>query len=446
MSNTSNSKLMAALSKMGFAPEPIPAPTASGNVSKSTTRVPPRIPALKPAPAPFLVHRSVSAPESKISETLRPPPLRSGVSSPDTLHRKQSSSGVVEEPPPVSVRLPVYSYRASASPIPTVHFTRDEAEADRLVRMLDTTRHVMIPISVDFEWVVSIGRGMSARPISVVQLADRHRILIIQLRWSANGSYGTMSRVPESLCRLLENENVPKMGANILNDARKLFRDYGIMMYPCIELGALARAVDSQCKIAGNRKIIALAKLTEAYLQKTLAKDSSTRMGDWENPKLHERKEMLEYAANDAYCTMEIYSAMASIAQTNKVEIPTFSEGIRHVPLVYSQMELTRTDLPSVSLTPRMSDAGMLPQHLRAYRHWKAGWALDDICAELVIDKGAMARLKRSTVISYVLSAVKAWPPLPTDHSLLRELVLADIGGWGRWGEMVCQRANVDRM
>lgn len=134
------------------------------------------------------------------------------------------------------------------------------------------------PLSVDFEWVATFRKGGNTRPVSLVQLADKNTILLIQLR-NANT---TMSRFPRALQRLLEDPTIPKAGANILSssfvywrlhlpikrpagDAKKLFRDYGVMMAGVVELGALARQADPACAIptvfGGGKKLVSLAKV-----------------------------------------------------------------------------------------------------------------------------------------------------------------------------------------
>jgi hypothetical protein len=68
---------------------------------------------------------------------------------------------------------------------------------------------------VDCEWVVVYRKG-GMRPVSLVQVADAKTILVLQLR----NSTSSMARFPLALQRLLENPDIPKMGANILGEWR----------------------------------------------------------------------------------------------------------------------------------------------------------------------------------------------------------------------------------
>ncbi|KAJ7671680.1 ribonuclease H-like protein, partial [Mycena polygramma] len=368
---------------------------------------------------------------------------------------------IVPDPPE---DLPIYSYK-SLSPAPKMHFTRDEADADRWVQRLDQSR----VISVDFEWVVVYRKG-GIRPISLVQIADAKTIIVIQLRTSNSA----MGRFPLLLQRLFEDPDVPKTGANILGDAKKLFKDYGVMMAGLVELGALARVADPSCTDAWGKgkRIVSLAKVVERYLHKELPKDMTVRVSNWEDPSLEEKKVQIEYAANDAYSALQVYNRLLSLAKANEITLDPIQTATRvhHAALVPPPSTSTPTPVPAPStstsaptdpstlppvpmivLTPAMEAAGVASQHLRAYRHWALGARdIDTMCAELAVrPRGASvdfvpAALARGTVVTYVVSAVKQWPALAYDLGKLRLLIQTDLKSWQRHYEWVASVAAVD--
>ncbi|KAJ7039508.1 ribonuclease H-like domain-containing protein [Mycena alexandri] len=402
-----------------------------------STKPPATHPFFRAATTPAVKPRA-SAPQIKATTSLPVPGKKSTlvrISPPRVVEKTAALEAEVEAP----VDRPVYSYKA-LSPAPTMRFTRDEAEADKWVAELDDNGAG--PISVDLEWVVVFRKG-GIRPVSIVQVADAKNIIVIQLRTPAT----SMPRFPRQLQRILEDRTIPKMGANILNDAKKLFKDYGVMMTGLIELGALARQADppsTDIKIWGNgKKIVALAKLVERYLQKKLLKDDDVRLSNWENSRLEDQEAMLDYAANDVYCGLQVYNHLMSLAEEEGIPLnPTRYTGEVHhsileAPYVKPQPALTEWEIaalppvPMVLLTPAMEASGMMPQFLRAYRHWRLGGRdIDTMCIELALKPGT--RLQRSSVITYVVNALKAWPVLPCDFGELRLLIQMDLRSWER--------------
>ncbi|KAJ6448908.1 ribonuclease H-like domain-containing protein [Mycena sanguinolenta] len=346
-----------------------------------------------------------------------------------------------------AVELPIYSYKTLAKE-PQMHFTRDDADADAWVAKLDLTG----PLSVDFEWVVAFRKTVRPRPISLVQIADAQNILVIQLRTSAPTSTpsSSMARFPLGLQRVLEDPKVMKAGANILGDAKKLFKDYGVMMRGLVELGALARQVDEASRDKAvwgkGKKIVALAKLAERYLQKRLRKDDNVRISNWEDPRLEENTTQIDYAANDAYCGQQVYAQLRALASANSITPDASSTTSLHYAHLASPTVTpppkARHAVPNMVLTPDMAAAGVPPQALRAYRHWAlAHWEVDAMCRELAVQSGAV--LGRGTVVSYIVTAIQRWPELEYDLGKLRDLLQTDLRSWERHYEWLVSVAGV---
>ncbi|KAF7327540.1 Nuclear transport factor 2 [Mycena kentingensis (nom. inval.)] len=326
---------------------------------------------------------------------------------------------------------PKYSYQR-ASPPPRMRFTRKEDEADAWVSELDLKG----PISVDCEWVVHFRRGPGGgqRPVSLIQIADKNNIILIQIRTSQ----GAMARFPRALRRVLEDASIPKAGANILNDGKKLFRDYGILSQGLVELGGLARQADPAFNGHG-RKVVALAK--------ALSKDTSVRVSNWEHPDLHQNKEMLQYAADDAYSGFQLYSHLLSMAKANDISLDQtkFTSAVDYPHLTGpTTISKPLAVVPVIVQTPDMDHAGVKLQYLRAYRYWALGKrSLDNMRSELRIDKQA-GSLAPGTVITYIVETLTRWPKfMPDDLGELRLLLLEDIRSWERHSAWFLSKAGV---
>ncbi|KAL5536567.1 hypothetical protein ACEPAF_389 [Sanghuangporus sanghuang] len=225
--------------------------------------------------------------------------------------------------PPIVFPLKTYSYK-DHSPPPSCVYVRNEEKADKLVGSL------IGAVGFDIEWKVVFCRGVKMRPAATVQLSDRRTILVIQ--------------------ELLENTHVAKVGVNILNDGKKLARDYGVHPQGLIELGGLARQADADyveryfraseviqktvCTITDPRPKmrkpgakINLATVTAMYTGCELPK-GPVRTSNWEIQPLNETQ--LDYAANDAHSALIIYDRLMSMAKTKNVTlIPTkYTSGV----------------------------------------------------------------------------------------------------------------------
>ncbi|KAH0581104.1 hypothetical protein H2248_012231 [Termitomyces sp. 'cryptogamus'] len=310
------------------------------------------------------------------------------------------------EPP---AELPLYSYTDFPDPKAYVVYTRDVDEADDLIAGLKPG-----PVAFDMEWCFSTTRLWGAktkeRRTAVVQVADSAGLVIIV-------HLAGMPRFPKALQMLLENPKIPKLGANILNDGKKLFRDYGVLAKNLLELGALAAAWDPAHNI--KRKIISLAKLTVTYCGKTLVKGDE-RISNWEVSELSELQK--DYAANDVHCSMEIYKRLRSLTADMTLDPPA------------------GTDVEWYLLKDAQDGQGtgaeMRFQWRRAHKLWhEKGMPLETMCIEMRVRKEGVpdeGPLKSATVISYVIYALQADPKLPFDIEKLRRLVQMDATSWAR--------------
>ena len=271
-------------------------------------------PAMEPSPVPPPVQRNVP-----------PAPVAPAVSSEtDATMSVQpadtTGNELVPEEAPVEEKVttkPLYSYK-DYTPAHTMVYTYSASEVNDHLPLLKG------PLGFDMEWKVSFRRRQAERATAVVQVCDRRYIWVIQVCFMRRGK--SLSGVqhhrrrlnlflvfPSALKKILEDSDVPKIGVNIrrgysfivrsysmkeihgwlTDDAKKLYKDFGIKMQNLVELSYMSRQADRNRRLGGKlhaRKLISLQKLVGAYLDKHLSKEE-TRVGDWE---VRLNKEQLE--------------------------------------------------------------------------------------------------------------------------------------------------------
>ncbi|KIP05639.1 hypothetical protein PHLGIDRAFT_73964 [Phlebiopsis gigantea 11061_1 CR5-6] len=305
----------------------------------------------------------------------------------------------------------VYSYK-DYSPEPAVVYTRHEEEANELVACLRG------PLGLDMEWRVMFNRGAGrgARRTALVQLCDKPGLIVCQ--------------------ELIENPAVVKAGANILNDGRKLFNDFGIHAANLVELSALAREVDQSFTASHTRRIVSLAEMVRCYCDEKVLEKGDVRTGNWEAAPLND--EQKKYAANDVHSGLMVALRLYALAeqQARTLDASTFTSAVPAFaaagPGEAAPSAAAEDDAETVS-GGDPADALCPPprrQHMRAYSLWhRERKALDGIRAALRTKENPLAA---STVVSYVIWALQADASLPYSMPDLIALVQLEIGSWAR--------------
>ncbi|KIK44728.1 hypothetical protein CY34DRAFT_39080, partial [Suillus luteus UH-Slu-Lm8-n1] len=306
--------------------------------------------------------------------------------------------------------LPNYSYANYCTPPPAVVYTRCEDEANKLVQSLES------PLGFDLEWRVLWNSGAQERRTALVQLCDKSNILLIH--------------------EVIESPSIIKTGANIHNDGEKLYRDFGITARGLVELGALAHVADDNFSSIYKRRVVSLAKMTTLYLECNLVK-SKERTSNWE-ANLNDK--MVQYAANDVHVGLMVHLKLLELAKAGNKELdPTkyissvdpLSQRADSIKVIASHTSL-ESNAPNI---PSLAPMPLPPQYMRAYNLWHhRNTPLDKMC-DILKTGGRVEPLKESTVISYVVGAIRADTSLPFDMSKLLELVKMEAGSWSRHRE-----------
>lgn len=127
---------------------------------------------------------------------------------------------------------------------------------------------------------------------------------IAQQPWSG-ASAARRARLPPSLRRLLEDPEILKVGVGISSDGLKLRADFGVQCAGLLDLSRLAALV-----LPHGHRPWSLAELCERVLGKQLQKRRAIRCSNWEAALLS--PEQLEYAALDAWASLEVYRQLLS--------------------------------------------------------------------------------------------------------------------------------------
>ncbi|KAF9420907.1 hypothetical protein BGZ94_008983 [Podila epigama] len=225
--------------------------------------------------------------------------IKAWVSRPPSPQSSSSSSS----PPSISpLSLPLLHYQTNDSR--EVLYTKDEEEANKWIKDIKSNL-----VAFDVEWrpyVYQKGQKKAVQgKVSLIQLGDDRTLYLFHVFH--------MKAFPKELSRILQDSRILKVGVNIQNDARKLFKDWGICCSSLVELGALCRQVVDGL-INPGRSVRSMDSLARDLLGHAVEKTPLTRMGNWEVKNLSSAQ--ISYAANDVFVTYEIGQRIKLLQQT----------------------------------------------------------------------------------------------------------------------------------
>lgn len=268
-----------------------------------------------------------------------------------------------------------------ACQVPRLHYLTEVKEVDNaLPGAMANTGTLERIIGLDLEW----NFGLSVGKTAVLQLATAFDIFVIQL--------SQMKHIPNSLASILTDPQVPKTGVAIHQDLAKLQRDFGLIPAGGLELSRFAWRYDAN-RWHDRRYLISLRDLCKEYLGVDLDK-GATRISSWTQTPLS--NEQIEYAASDAYVSLELAHAMLLYAhQKNAITLDEVHASVQEAP---------RTRLRK----PQRSNSMSTPlAHQRAWDAWQKGTSLEKIAFE--------KHIRLSTAGIYIAKAVQE-SPSPIEH------------------------------
>ncbi|KAL7747775.1 hypothetical protein RI367_006899 [Sorochytrium milnesiophthora] len=131
-------------------------------------------------------------------------------------------------------------------PEPLVHYTHDPEDVAKQIAMLKSDDDVY---GFDLEWKPNFIPGKDNNRVALMQIACRDYIFLFHIIH--------MPRIPDALVDFLADGRKRKVGVCIGGDAKKLFRDYGLIVNGVEELSKYARAADPKIKSCSLQNLMA---------------------------------------------------------------------------------------------------------------------------------------------------------------------------------------------
>lgn len=182
-------------------------------------------------------------------------------------------------------------------------------------------------VGFDLEWEKASkpGRDGPKKCTSLIQIAAEDKIALIHLAVFRGGD-SAVELLPSSLCRILEDPGVAKVGVNIGGDASRMRECFGLEMRGTFELSHLYRLVkygEAEPQLV-NRKLVSLADQVKEILYLPLDK-GAVRTSSWSR---RLNAQQCDYAASDAYAGLRLYYELEKLrkAMPSKPPRPAFRE------------------------------------------------------------------------------------------------------------------------
>ncbi|KAG2193902.1 hypothetical protein INT47_004150, partial [Mucor saturninus] len=171
----------------------------------------------------------------------------------------------------------------------------------------DCAQQGNIHIGFDCEWAFRVGNSARSRsdqtrlrfvPVALVQIAFRNTVSLFRIHSLQP------EQLPQNLVKVLTDSKIVKIGKNISEDLLR-FRYFGLQIFPGqLELGTFCKDKDL------IERSFSLADVCGFVLKVQLPKKNLIRWGNWEAENLSE--EQINYAALDAWVSLEIYNRAGS--------------------------------------------------------------------------------------------------------------------------------------
>ncbi|MCA6216006.1 3'-5' exonuclease domain-containing protein 2 [Ideonella sp. B7] len=202
----------------------------------------------------------------------------------------------MERPLPIEARerptreqiaaLPVYP----ALPPSQIHLLDSAARCAFAQRLLSEAGHV----GFDTESKPVFAAGAPQTGPDIVQFATREHAFIVPT--AAPG-------VADFLRAVIESDAIVKVGFGLASDRPQLQRRLGLRLGLSIDLSHLLR------QRLGFKQAVGLKVAVALVLHQQLPKSRKVTTSNWASPQLSPRQ--LQYAANDAHASLQIYHALA---------------------------------------------------------------------------------------------------------------------------------------
>ena len=172
---------------------------------------------------------------------------------------------------------------------------------EELIQRLEESQDTKI-VGFDTEWPVTYTKGSQAKTALVQVCVDDQKCYLFHV--------SCMPKFPAMLKKLIEMDNVKKVGLSIEGDIWKLGKDYDIRAKDIVQNSII------ELKTLANKKLRSLENwslegLTKNTLRLRISKDPDVRKCDWSQFPLPRNQQL--YAATDAAVSLKIYNKLNSM-------------------------------------------------------------------------------------------------------------------------------------
>ncbi|KAH7336515.1 hypothetical protein BKA65DRAFT_563649 [Rhexocercosporidium sp. MPI-PUGE-AT-0058] len=184
----------------------------------------------------------------------------------------------------------------------TVHYCKSILTTERVLKMYFAESKV---IGFDIEWKESAHRNSSAKEnVSLILIANEERIALFHI-----ALYPKHELVSPAFKKLMEDDQITKVGVSIKADCTRLRKHLGIETRGILELSHLYKLVKYSSSGAFkeiNRRLVSLAKQTQEHLHLPMFK-GDVRVSDWSRAL---NLDQLMYAASDSYAGLQLFHTL----------------------------------------------------------------------------------------------------------------------------------------
>ncbi|KAK8814210.1 hypothetical protein WA158_008072 [Blastocystis sp. Blastoise] len=159
-------------------------------------------------------------------------------------------------------------------------------------------------IGLDLEW-------SKRYPISLCQICTSSICIII-------ANVMNIPNIPETLKTILLDSKIIKGGVGIDGDCRHIYSFWGISVESVVDLRVLAS------NSGHSNPKCSLKYLSQLYIPVNIDKDEKIQRGNWETTPLSE--EQIMYAAEDAYCSLQLLHALYRFSKSKIPEYEYLSQ------------------------------------------------------------------------------------------------------------------------
>ncbi len=168
---------------------------------------------------------------------------------------------------------------------------------DRKINIVQNTKELELAvksirrtklIGFDSEQKPIFKKGQEPHGVAVVQLANRTECHVIQVKKIDNLS---------SLMKLIQDEDIVKVGVNLTGDKQALYTEFGVKMRGTIDIDRVLTQLTS-------RQSIGAKKAATVFLKRNLQKSKKVSTSNWEANILSDKQ--IKYAAEDACVAYDV--------------------------------------------------------------------------------------------------------------------------------------------